>query len=786
MIEKDKRLDIAYKKIQFNKFSTSEEYVDTEERFISRTHTEANDVWLRSSSIPYYHPVEQAGEDPSITNLRNGVNNYIYTDSSGFQIIQKYVNVCYDFVPATENVWKPIAEVEANINRLIPHEYGMGFFPKVLAEVEPNEFIDLAIYSGDWVFDYPSGIIRFLGKLPPRVNTSTRLYITVYKYIGFNLDEIADLGVIGSTGATGVQGNIGVQGFVGNTGYQGLTGEASNTGATGSQGLKGDTGFQGIIGNQGLKGDTGYQGLVGNQGLKGDTGFTGWTGYTGWTGWTGSQGTKGDTGFQGERGLTGYQGLVGDTGWTGYQGLRGFQGPTGPMGEAGEVGSMGDTGFTGADGPQGLRGLTGYQGTTGSQGTKGDTGFQGDKGNTGYQGLVGDTGWTGSQGTKGDTGFQGERGLTGYQGLVGEVGSQGTKGDTGDFGPQGVFGDTGPIGPRGVQGPCCNEFDGTRPLARSGVSIDISPEAFGETVYGLQIDLGGMVTGGSQDGSAINIVGVSNTNVENPTFINIQKENSDILFRVNSEGTQTSGILLIDGFNVRDEINNISLTTGYTGWTGAQGVGGIDGATGINGSQGAQGLRGTDGIIGVDGVQGVMGDTGFQGLIGLTGYQGLIGNQGLVGDTGFTGWTGSQGRTGPQGIVGFQGTQGLSGTAVSTGAQGIIGNQGHDGVPLRRTTQSDLAIDGASGGGLDNVYNCSLSSNSSFSLSNISTSTQYLIRIAATATLDVTMPNTANDIMRKSGRTISMVNGDYVEIIMDYDGTTRFWQISEMLTVGGA
>jgi hypothetical protein len=31
-----------------------------------------------------------------------------------------------------------------------------------------------------------------------------------------------------------------------------------------------------------------------------------------------------------------------------------------------------------------------------------------------------------------------------------------------------------------------------------------------------------------------------------------------------------------------------------------------------------------------------------------------------------------------------------------------------------------------------------------------------------------------------------MVNGDYVEIALDYDGTNRFWQVSELLTIGGA
>jgi hypothetical protein len=366
ILEKDKRLDIAYKKIQFSKFPTSEEYIDTEERFLSNNHTRSSDVWLRSSSIPYYHPTLQSGEPVKVTNLRNGENEYIYTDDDNFEIIKKYVNLCYDYVPATENVWKPLDDIKG----FIPHEYGMGFFPMVLAEVEPDEFIDLSIYSGDWVFDYPSGVIRFLGKLPPRVTTTTRLYITVYKYIGFDLEAIADLGIVGTAGA---QGFMGYQGLVGVQGYQGVPGISSNTGAIGPQGLKGDIGFQGmvgpqgIMGNQGLIGLTGYQGA---QGLAGEVSATGSTGPMGTQGNIGSQGVVGEVGTQGPKGDTGAVGVRGFQGLIGATGGVGPQGPKGDDGEVGATGPIGATGpcCTGATGGTGWTGWTGHTGWTGPMG----------------------------------------------------------------------------------------------------------------------------------------------------------------------------------------------------------------------------------------------------------------------------------------------------------------------------------------------------------------------------------------------------------------------------------
>ncbi len=388
MIEKDKRLDIAYKKVQFSKFPTSEEYIDTEERFVSNNHTKSTDVWLRSSSIPYFHPTLQSGEPIAVTNLRNGGDLYVYTDTDGFNIIRKYVNVCYDFVPATENVWKPITELEGVIKGLVPHEYGMGFFPNVLAEVEPDEFIDLNIYSGDWVFDYPSGVIRFLGKLPPRVTTSTRLYITIYKYIGYDLEAIADLGIVGTAG---VQGNIGYQGLIGYQGYQGLDGTSSNTGATGYTGW---TGSQGVIGSQGKQGFQGPQGLMGHQGFQG---LVGEASATGATGSAGPQGSKGDVGDTGATGEAGPQGVKGDVGVRGFQGLTGSTGPKGDTGDAGPQGVKGDKGDTGAMGPTGPKGDTGDVGPTGPIGETGPC-CTGATGGTGWTGWTGHTGWTGPMG----------------------------------------------------------------------------------------------------------------------------------------------------------------------------------------------------------------------------------------------------------------------------------------------------------------------------------------------------------------------------------------------------
>ena len=98
---------------------------------------------------------------------------------------------------------------------------------------------------------------------------------------GTGIVTITSLGGIGSTGATGPQGNTGATGATGEQGPQG------NTGATGEQGPQGNTGATGAPGAPGATGATGEQGPQGNTGATGATGATGPAGANGATGATG-------------------------------------------------------------------------------------------------------------------------------------------------------------------------------------------------------------------------------------------------------------------------------------------------------------------------------------------------------------------------------------------------------------------------------------------------------------------------------------------------------------------
>lgn len=98
-----------------------------------------------------------------------------------------------------------------------------------------------------------------------------------------------------------------------------------------------------------------------------------------------------------------------------------------------------------------------------------------------------------------------------------------------------------------------------------------------------------------------------------------------------------------------------------------------------------------------------------------------------------------------------------------------------------RINQTNLIIDGSLSTGNNSIYQCEISGSSGFTLSNLESGNQYLIRIKATADLDVTLPMSANDMIRKTTPTASLVSGDWVDVVLDYDGTNRFWQVSELL-----
>lgn len=101
---------------------------------------------------------------------------------------------------------------------------------------------------------------------------------------------------------------------------------------------------------------------------------------------------------------------------------------------------------------------------------------------------------------------------------------------------------------------------------------------------------------------------------------------------------------------LEDKINNISLTPGPKGDTGATGPKGDKGDTG------ATGPKGDTGDTGATGPKGDKGDTGATGPKGDTGD---------AGPQGFTGDTGSQGEQGPSGSVAFAGLSCPAGQSVT-------------------------------------------------------------------------------------------------------------------------
>ena len=81
----------------------------------------------------------------------------------------------------------------------------------------------------------------------------------------------------------------------------------------------------------------------------------------------------------------------------------------------------------------------------------------------------------------------------------------------------------------------------------------------------------------------------------------------------------------------------------------------------------------------------------------------------------------------------------------------------------------------------NNFFVCTLNANTSFSLSNVSTAQIYYFIIkSSNGAITITLPNTA-DVKAVATFTISATN-KYKECSMIYNGSSRFWQISEELT----
>lgn len=93
------------------------------------------------------------------------------------------------------------------------------------------------------------------------------------------------------------------------------------------------------------------------------------------------------------------------------------------------------------------------------------------------------------------------------------------------------------------------------------------------------------------------------------------------------------------------------------------------------------------------------------------------------------------------------------------------------------TTQTNLTCDFST----YNYIKATISANSGFTLSNIPTNkvVTILIKNTGASTITITLPNTAD---AKAGDTFAIQASKYREFSILYDGTTRYWQVSEELT----
>jgi hypothetical protein len=94
---------------------------------------------------------------------------------------------------------------------------------------------------------------------------------------------------------------------------------------------------------------------------------------------------------------------------------------------------------------------------------------------------------------------------------------------------------------------------------------------------------------------------------------------------------------------------------------------------------------------------------------------------------------------------------------------------------ITRTTQSNLTCNFAS----TNYIVATVTGNQSFSLSNVPTDEIVTVLIINTGGGDITLPNTADYF---SAATFTHAAGGVREYSIFYDGTNRYWQVSEELT----
>lgn len=595
-------------------------------------------------------------------------------------------------------------------------------------------------YTG---FTGPQGVTGYTGYTGPMGQTGYTGFTGPQGTTGFT-GFTGPQGTTGYTGFTGPQGNTGFTGFtgpVGNTGFTGFTGPAGVTGFTGFTGPQGVTGYTGFTGPVG---QTGYTGYTGSQGTTGFTGFTGPQGNTGYTGFTGPQGTTGYTGF------TGPQGATGPTGPASLQAA--YQGGStinmsAPYGDI-RIYNSGrsleslfvkeSTGYIGigTTGPGNLLEVSGGSGPrirVVNTANDANVGLQLSAKDSG--GAVGTAGYYFKKGTTNATTYLGlSSDDAGYQMVIDKAGNVGigtgspssifSVGATSQFqvnSSGAIAAATGIVSSGNIDLSSLNAGGLVKAVVTSGrLSIATAGTDYenlltfsnGLTRTVNAVKLGGTLTAATDiplGGFNLTFSGTGNVGFgrTNPAMTLDVAGNATVSGTI-SLGPQTQGYAgtcnaSSEGKEYYDaaqkayyycngtswtQIGSGAGNTGFTGYTGPQGVTGYTGFTGPQGVTGFTGFTGPQGVTGFTGFTGPAGTTGFTGFtgpIGQTGYTGFTGPQGNTGYTGFTGpagVTGYTGFTGPQGGTGFTGYTGVGTTGFTgyTGPQGATGYTGFTGA----------------------------------------------------------------------------------------------------------
>jgi len=166
------KVDLLYKKLfGVTKTDTSTNKGAGNESIASPALIRGDKVWTDAASIP--------GTAADVTNV---VQSYLTTSR-----IECTADTTTTPVSSVYPTWK------TNLTNWISPEFGSTYFVKVYAETagnaNPTNGISLSDSgsggTGEWYFDYQSGVLNFIGGTIPAALTAAKvIYITGYRYIG--------------------------------------------------------------------------------------------------------------------------------------------------------------------------------------------------------------------------------------------------------------------------------------------------------------------------------------------------------------------------------------------------------------------------------------------------------------------------------------------------------------------------------------------------------------------------------------------------------------------------